>query len=384
MKKILTLLLLTVIVFNSIAGNRKDDEDIKVKLTYNLPLRVLDIKVNLERTVFTKGIFAQYAEKYLGVSAQEIITEDSETWSLISVSLNSHQETDPQGIFNLKMTNKYDALKLSLTPEGYLMAFNAETIQKAENQTGTFINQQRAKTKNIILGRFALDKPYKIVEDTSIIIVAENGEAIERSKIKGKRVSKTLEQKAADAAHLIFKLRKRRFKILTCNYDKLPQDGQSYKEIISHLETLEQRYLDLFFGKEEHITQTRSFAVTPKKGKQSYVVTRYSKTEGFAKASNITAQPIILEINDILVEAESTTAQVVGEAEIQRNYLHYRQAARANIVIIYGKQEIGRKNMTIPQLGHIAKISTDVLISEKMSILFYPTLGSLQRIYSNK
>ena len=71
MKKIFLILLLTVSIFNSYAGSRKGKEDIKVKLNYNLPLRALDVKVCLERTVYTKGVFTQYAEKYLGVSKSD-------------------------------------------------------------------------------------------------------------------------------------------------------------------------------------------------------------------------------------------------------------------------------------------------------------------------
>lgn len=384
MKKLLSILLLTAIVLSSFAGSRKDKEDIKVKLNYNLPLRVLDIRVSLERTVYTKGIFAPYAEKYLGVSAEELITQDSESWALKSVRLDSHKQIDPLALFNIEMTNSYQALKLSLSPDGNLLAFNADIKEKRIEKASTFINHQSAQVKNIVLERFALDKPFKVVEDTAVFITEENGEAAQHSKVKGKRIAKTIEQKAADAAHIIFKLRKRRFKILTCNYSQLPKDGQSYKEIIKQLNALEQSYLELFFGKEDHFTQTQTFSVTPSKGSSSIVVTRYSETEGFAAKGNISAQPIIVEIKNITVDKNTPSPQLSEKSEEPLNYLHYRVAARADIEIMNGKKLIGRKSMIIPQLGYIAKISTDVLVGEKMSIEFHPLLGSIKSIYLKK
>lgn len=379
MKKIFLILLLTVSIFNSYAGSRKGKEDIKVKLNYNLPLRALDVKVCLERTVYTKGVFTQYAEKYLGVSKSELITENREEWVLSSVSIDTHEEIDPNAFFSIKTTEDYKSLKLLLSPEGYLAGFNTNQKIVSKGGESTFINHKSEKVKDIVLERFCLDRPFKVVEDTTLIIVEENGEATQRSKVKGKRIAKTIEQKAADAAHIIFKLRKRRFKILTCNYEQLPKDGKSYREIIKNLNALEQRYLELFFGKQRIFKQTRSFSVRPVKEKNSITIARYSNAKGFVGNNNLSSIPVVLELKNISVNAKS---KLLSTETYGGNYLFFRVPARVDVQVFNGKSIIGQKNIVIPQLGNVAKISTDVLIDQNYSVDFYPQLGSIKRVYS--
>ena len=379
MKKIFSILLLTVIVFNSYAGGRKAKEDIKVKLNYNLPLRVLDVKVCLERTVYTKGIFIQYAEKYLGVSPNELITENREEWALSTVSIDTHEEIDPKAFFSINTSKNYKSLKLFLSPEGYLAGFNTDLKLESKEKESTFINHQSQKVKDIVLERFCLDRPFKVVEDTSLIIVEENGEATQHSKVKGKRIAKTVAQKAADAAHIIFKLRKRRFKILTCNYKQLPKDGKSYQEIIKNLNALEQRYLELFFGKQRKFKQNKSFTVRPIKDKKSVTITRYSNAKGFVGNNDLSSIPIVLEFKNVSVNNKS---RLLSTETYGGNYLFYRVPARVDVQVFNGKTIIGQKNIVIPQLGNVAKISTDVLIDQNYSVDFYPQLGSIKRVYS--
>ena len=53
-----------------------------------------------------------------------------------------------------------------------------------------------------------------------------------------------------------------------------------------------------------------------------------------------------------------------------------------DVQVFNGKTIIGQKNIVIPQLGNVAKISTDVLIDQNYSVDFYPQLGSIKRVYS--
>ena len=68
-KKLFVIILLSIFAFNVSADKRKEPLNIPVKINYSLPRVVLDVNVTLERRVFIKGQFSQYAEKYLGVNS---------------------------------------------------------------------------------------------------------------------------------------------------------------------------------------------------------------------------------------------------------------------------------------------------------------------------
>ena len=380
MRKIIAIILCSLVALNSFADRRKDSEDIKIKVSYNLPRTVLDVRVTLERTVFHEGIYAKYAEKYLGVKSANIINNDSEEWSLKNVTMNSRSEIDPTAFYNMELIGEYMPHNLTLSPEGYLLGFNLNVQQQGESQQERLIykNQRASKIINTIPERFILDRPFKVVEDTTIMMIETNGEVQQKSKIKGRRQLKTEEEKASDASHIIFKLRKRRFKILTCNYENLPKDGESYKAIIEQLNNLEQQYLELFFGKTTKETISKTFTIRPTKKEETAIVARYAVSKGFVAVNNVSGIPIVLDFKNVAVD--KNVIQPLSAKTISVNYLHYRVPARTNIEIYEGKTLIGYKNMIIPQLGVISYISADGLVDNKLSVEMHPTTGSIKRI----
>jgi len=380
MRKIIAIILCSIIALNSFADRRKDSDDIKIKVNYNLPRTVLDVKVTLERTVFHEGIYAKYAEKYLGVESTNIINNDSEEWTLKNVTMNSRPEIDPTAFYSMELIGEYMPHNLTLSPEGYLLGYNLNVQQKEEFQQENLIyrNQRASKIINTIPERFILDRPFKVVEDTTIMMIETNGEVQQKSKIKGRRQLKTEEEKASDASHIIFKLRKRRFKILTCNYENLPKDGDSYKAIIEQLNNLEQQYLELFFGKTTKETISRTFTIRPTKKEETAIVARYAVSKGFVAANNVSGIPVVLDFKNVAIDKNAIRS--LSAKTVSGNYLHYRVPARVNIEIYEGKTRIGYKNMIIPQLGEISYISADGLVDNKLSVEMYPTTGSIKRI----
>ncbi|MGB5989416.1 MAG: DUF4831 family protein [Marinifilaceae bacterium] len=378
MKRILSIIILCLLVQITFANTIKSIDDIKVKINYNLPRTVLDLKISLERTVYRKGIFSQYAVKYLGASSVNVINEDGESWSLESVKIDQHREIDPMSFYSIEMQENYDALKLNLTPEGFLAGFNSSYVSGFESSKIELFSKRSQEVVASVQEYFCIDRPFLIEQDSVIIDKDVKKGLKSEGKVKGKRVPKTLEQKAADAAHYIFKLRKRRFKILSCNYEHLPADGLSYQVIVQKLNALEKQYLELFLGKTEVYTETRDYSYIPMANVDRVVIAKYSVDNGFLDSKNLSGVPVTIKTSNILVDRNAKT--LLSKQIIEGRYIYYRVPARVNIEILDGNHLIGRKNMIIPQLGVIANISVDVLIEKKFSVDFYPEYGSLKTI----
>lgn len=369
------LCLSTQIIF---ASPRKSNDDIRVKINYNLPRTVIDFKINMERTVYRKGVFALYAEKYLGVSSENIIKEDSESWSLKSVRIDKHHEIDPSAFYSIEMKENYSALKLNLTPEGFLAGFNSRYDNSIDFKKTEFFSKKSKEINSPVLEHFCIDRPFLIIQDS--VTKDEDGTKA-NGKVKGVRVLKTLEQKAADAAHHLFKLRKRRFKILSCNYDHLPADGKSYKVIVDQLNALESKYLELFLGKTEVNIETRNYSYTPSKDEEKAIIARYSVEKGLLDSKHIAGVPVTAKI--INVNFNENSNAILTTQVIEGRNLYYRVPATADIEVLDGDSLVGKMNIIVPQLGVIAKISTDVLVDKKLSIDFYSENGSIKNIYKS-
>ncbi len=377
-KKLFVIILLSIFAFNVSADKRKEPLNIPVKINYSLPRVVLDVNVTLERRVFIKGQFSQYAEKYLGVNSSEIIKQDREEWKLKNVEIDSYSEADPDHNYSLSLARDYSAIRFKLSPQGFLLGLNTMTKEKDQEDKSSVIKViSPDEPKEFIYAKFSIDRPYRMVEDTLKRLP-------EGVLIKGANISvydfigKTEEEKAKEAAHIIYKLRKRRFKILTSNFEELPPDGTSYKVIVKELQKLEKKYLELFFGKEYTEKLTRNYKIIPDAGSKSQVVMRYSLTKGFVSKTDVSGLPVILEYKDIVNVKESGP---VAAQSVPSSPIYYRLPAQANVVVLAGKDILGIKPMVIPQLGSITQISAIVVAEEELSIDFHPDYGSIKNIY---
>lgn len=380
-KKLIVLFLFTVFAFTVFANKRKDPLNVQVQLNYSLPRIAIDLDVVLERKVFKQGPFAQYAEKFLGIDSEDVVNRDREEWTLLSVNMDSHSQVDPKHKYSINLTKDYKTMMLRLSPNGFITGFNtAKDLNEVENKA-TVISAINAKEgRNIEYGTFSVDRPYFMVEDTNRVV--------KNSKIsKGANLiafnfeGKTLEDKAKEAAHIIFKLRKRRFKILTANFDNLPTGETSYKVIVEELKELENRYMELFVGKEYSEKINKTYVVIPQENSKSQVVMRYSPQKGFVDKTDVTGIPLVLEYTNIVKEKGIAVNSPQSDATIN---LRYRLPAQVNIVLKSGKKVIGNKQMLIPQLGSVASLSLTVVAEENLSVEFYPGLGSIKNIYKSQ
>lgn len=380
MKKLLILILCTACFINVYADKRKNSDNIGAIITYNLPKRVVDVTVELSKTIYQEGPFAQYAQKLLSIPSSSVIKNTSSECTVSKISLKGRSVLDTRAAFKMKMIGAYEELRLSYTSQGFLASFNAKDVYnpKEEKET-TYQVKDEKKIEDIFPESFIVDRTYKIIEEAEVKIdsLEMSFEKKSKNKSQAQRILKSNEEKAKDAAHLLFKLRKRRFKILTCNYKILPQDGKSYKEIVKHLKKLEKRYLELFTGRKIHRKIKRTFCTEIKKDEKSVLVARYND-EGKFFTKGLSGTPIHIDLSNITYALPKMTTV----AKPGGNFIYYRLPVHAQLNVFDGKRLVAYKRMILPQWGAIGKLSTDILIDRKLAVEFYPQYGTIKRIYT--
>ncbi|RUT77920.1 DUF4831 family protein [Ancylomarina longa] len=372
-KNFSVILLLVVLPWNTMAQKRRALETPST-VVYALPKTVLKLDVVAEKTILKRGPFADFAEKYLGLS--DIVNQDGLDWKLKSVRLTGVGEVDSEQYHKVTTSVDYEPGLIALTPEGLIRGFN---LQKGEEKI------QMQKTLAIVdedikieYGKFSIDPILKYREDTIYKVVETDTAFIKVPVLEKQAMEKTLEEKAAEAAHQIFKLRKRRFKILTANFDQLPPDGKAYQVIVDELAKLEKEYMSLFIGKRVSFMKHYQFSYTPKKGEKGGVIFRMSPKSGPVGVDDLSGRPIRVDFKNLNITDELVLLSSVGEQP--QKQIYYRIPGMADVTVSNGKDILFSKRMGIAQFGKIANMPAEVLLNENFGIEFYPNLGSIKNI----
>ena len=175
-------------------------------------------------------------------------------------------------------------------------------------------------------------------------------------------VEKTLDQRAAEAADMILKLRKQRLQIVTGDTDAT-YSGEAMGAAIAEMTRLEEEYMMLFIGYSETQTQKMRFEVVPQaeQPRQMYVAFRLSDMAGLLPADNVSGKPILMEIiPQSFAPVEVTEDDVKSKKKEVLAY--YRIPAICTIRLMEGADLLLQSRMPVYQLGRETSIPVNVIL----------------------
>jgi len=357
------------------AQKRRADLDVPSTVVYALPQTVLNVDVVAEKKIRKVGPFASFSEKYIGIIPK--ITSNGVDWNIKSIALTENGEVDPQQFYKLASVENYEPNLIQLSPEGLIEGFNMKA-SKLEKEIYYSAIKENIEVE-IEYGKFSIDPNLLIKKDTVYEVVETDTAFIKVPVLKEQAIAKSPEDKAKEAAHQLFKLRKRRFKILTANYEVLPPDGKAYEVIIRELDKLEKEYLALFIGKEVSVIERGQFAYKPSSNDKGGVLFRISPDKGLVDVSDLKAIPVRVELKNLGLTSELPV--LPQDPNLAPNSLiHYRIPGQAEVKIVYGKTVVYKKNHIIAQFGKVMTLPSQVLLHEGYKIEFYPNTGAIKRI----
>ncbi|MRT91363.1 DUF4831 family protein [Ancylomarina sp. 16SWW S1-10-2] len=361
------------------AQKRKADLDVPSTVVYALPKTVFNVDVVAEKKIRKVGPFARFSEKYIGVTPK--ISSNGVEWNIKSIELTENGEVDPQHYYKLSSVEDYEPNLIQLSPEGLIEGFNMNSLN-LEKEVHYSALKEDAEVE-IEYGKFSIDPNLLIKKDTVYKVVETDTAFLKVPTVIEQGVVKSLEDKAKEAAHQLFKLRKRRFKILTANYEVLPPDGKAYEIIIRELDKLEKEYLSLFLGKEVSVIERGQFTYKPSSNDKGGVLFRISPNKGLVDVSDLKAIPVRVEFKNLGLTSELPV--LPQDPNLSPNSLiHYRIPGQAEVKIVFGKDVIYKKNHLIAQFGKVMTMPSQVLLHEGYKIEFYPNTGAIKSISKQK
>lgn len=243
----------------------------KDAFVYSLPRTVISVDIEYEKIIGKRGPFYDLRFKYLGL--EEGLEEDFTYWSLSNIQLSSHQEIDPQEYYVVS-GNVYSNF-LSLSKRGLVLSAESGMLGEGIDNLDPFFKDEAFFTD------LSVKRNLEVVTDTASKMVFVDTGFIRVPYVEMKSRFKTLDEKAEEAANFIIKIRKRRFKLLSGQYDVFPE-GVALEYAVKELTKLENEYLALFIGKTVRYKYSKLFEVIPESGssEQSIALFNFSESTG--------------------------------------------------------------------------------------------------------
>lgn len=334
--------MLLMIPFAASAQKNSDPEGF---LTYSLPSTTIMLEVEAVQESFYAGPYARYADKYLGIDARQ---NDETTLQLTQVKMTPLVEADQNRRYSLNVKKgQIDGSFLKLSAEGLISFSDAKY---GDNSVWRFPTDGQ--------GNFANKGVTSNMTSASTTLYRNGGKsAVKQSMLVGK----TIEQKAAEAADMIVKLREQRLQIVTGDTDAT-YSGEAMGAAIAELTRLEEEYMTLFTGYSEYQTQQMTFEVFPDAAneEQIYIAFRLSDTEGLVPADNLSGKPVIMQI--IPQAFAQTEVTVEDEKNAKPVLAYYRIPAVCTVKLMDGVNLLLQSRLPVYQLGQESSLPVNVIL----------------------
>lgn len=318
-------------------------------LTYSLPSTVISIDVEAVQEKFYAGPYAKYAEKYLGIKPR---MKDENTVQLTQIRMTPLVEPDQTRRYSVDVKKRVEEATLMKLASGGFVTFadakhGDQTVWRfPTEEKGNFSG--KGVSSNLTSGSTTL---YRKDNKES----AYNRIAVQQDMV----IEKTLEQKAAETAAMILKLRKQRLQIVTGDTDAT-YSGEAMGAAIEELTRLENEYMTLFTGYSEKQPQHMTFEVIPDPSKenQMYVAFRMSEAGGLVPADNLSGKPVVMEI----VPQAFAQPEVKEEKKSKDVGVYYRIPAACTVKLLDGMDLIFQTRMPIYQLGQESSLPVNMVL----------------------
>lgn len=321
-------------------------------VVYSLPKTSFEITFLVKKTVYIRGDFYQYAQRYLGV--ENPITDDKTVFALEDISVVNKGVADKNNSFMVEFRSNSLQPYVTLREDGVIASVNAEPQFDAAAQ----MEIPAAQTASVNPRRF-LSQETLMAGST-----AKQAELVARQ---------------------IFDLRRSRQDILTGEAENMPPDGNAYKVVMDEINMQEKALTELFAGSETTEYFTHTITVVPDAADiDRRVIARFSEKLGPVDADNLAGEPVYLTLKNKTPQVEMQ----LSERDLQRleakltEGLVYNIPGKATLTMEFKNRTVKNMETDVVQFG-----SQDVLVKkmfdnmkQPIQVIFHPELGAIKQI----
>ena len=339
MRKVFLFLGLCLLPF--ISGKAQSVREGELAVVYYTPQTQIVIDIDYESVILHRGIYADFAKKYLGTAE---VVKDDDMWYRIT-NISTHTQT----VADHSRMHKVDSnLPLTLTADGILEAYNGVESQKSK------VESQEPRVES--------QEPR--VESKVLPLLEEH------------IVGKTLAEQAQGAAKLIYRIRENRLYLISGEVDKMPADGRAMELAINKLDEMEQQLVELFVGRIEVEKHRKTIVYTPVATEKTDLA-YFSEQHGFTNAAN--GDPIVMNIN--------ARRQIKGNPNSDKkkapipSQISYNLPGTANYKVSYLNELSDEADIQVAQFGVDVPLAQDLFEGKQQPHIYFNTqTGNIESI----
>jgi hypothetical protein len=322
---------------------------------YALPLTVIDVCISTEEEIVVPGPYYKYAKKYLGI--ENAPAKPEHHWYINDVKIKQHIEADPDYVYTLSNINWLEdgSAVNRLMKDSLLLNVKDFAINEVSYSPHPRLSNE------ILYQDLSVKRNFESEKDVEISVVLPDTNYTNEKLRKNELTEKTLEQKAEEAANFIIKLKKRRFKLVSGQYEYMP-DGEAMGEALKELARIEDEYLSLFIGKRTVRKTDSYYHYTPLTGKANdrVLLLRFSEENGFVSKVETEGVPIVIEFKAL--NKVKGLLQFRPSVKSPDNTFYYRIPDQVSVKLTVGEQLWAEAMFPVFQQGAIIPMS---LINEQ-------------------
>jgi len=299
--------------------------------SYSLPSTTFVVEVDAVQEYFFAGPYAAFAQQMLGFEAQK---QNSVKARVTDIRLLPCVETDPNARFTAELGLEH---LLTMSSQG-LVCFR-DTLEARS------LSWRFPKVPARDFSDKGLTDSEKIRLESTLQMVQVDTGFVQRTVTREITETKTLEDKASEAAERILACRQERQNIAMGHTDAT-FSGEALKAALEELSRIEEENLALFRGYSVTRPLHAVFDVRPSAGErvQRYVAFLLSDTDGLKAEGRGT--PFYLEL-----ELESELPEPVDNNTGRRRVLHYREPAICKVRLTQDGLRLMETRVPVYQLG---------------------------------
>ena len=243
---------------------------------YTLPKTAFKVDVVVTKTSNIKGLYADFAEKLLGIT--NYCKENSTFYTLKKIGITPFMVPDEALQFVVELSPAQMQSKFLQTLYANNTALNLSASSNFEQHHVDILPDFFKNYADIVL-----QQTYETYTETKII----DGVVMQIPVTQTKTTTKTLAQQAQEAVNFIEKIREDRYAILSFAQE-VTLDRDAFGYLVSQLNELEKKYLELFTGIAvlEDIHET--FVVYPDAESALLPLCSVTPNTGFSTSTNQT------------------------------------------------------------------------------------------------
>jgi len=399
MKKIIFTVILTIHIF-TVFSQKNENINFDVRhvtnqlnidghqMFYALPKNIIQIKIEVTKTIQYEGPYSTYAPKYLNIS-EGIIPMDNEFYTISNIKCKRISIPDTSNFYCIT-TNRNFLPIIQLNSDGVILGYNTDTDLNNYKFNNYLYTDFPEKSDEFYFTDLGV-KPFLRKTQKTFYKTIKTDSSIQKIPVKKQGLSPTsVNENAAEAAAFIRKLRKRRMKLLFGIKDEtFPVEAGALQTMVDELNKYEKSYLELFMGKtiEQKHTYYIYFEPDVNSGAEQKVVGWFSERNGFTFSKKDSRKR---DIKPLIVDAYSLDAIPAAKIQVMNNSsktpipikygLYYRIPGRVVLSIKYLNKTLLKQAFEIAQKGQIVPLPVEYLNNPEYSIEFYPETGALKRI----